>query len=148
MHARGDVQRTPASSLEIAPLGLPVCWMDHFVPFQRSANVADGPLLGCQSPTAVHAMRDTHETPFKNASAAPAGVGLVWVVQRFPFQRSTRVWMMLPAWVEPTATHAFAEVQAIPSKPELVEPLGLGVCTMDHFLPFQRSASVLSVLPS
>lgn len=38
--------------------------------------------------------------------------------------------------------HAFVEVHVTPSKEVSGEPVGLGVCTIDHLFPFQRSASV------
>ena len=39
----------------------------------------------------MQALADVHETPLRSTSFVPVGLGVVWVVQMLPFQRSTKV---------------------------------------------------------
>jgi len=47
------------------PVGILVSWIDHSLPFHRSANASVLPALLMYLPTAVHASADVHETPAK-----------------------------------------------------------------------------------
>jgi hypothetical protein len=52
-------------------------------------------LLGLpDSPTAVQARADAHDTPLSTLTGTPGWLGAGWIDQRDPFQRSTRrlVW--------------------------------------------------------
>lgn len=57
---------------------------------------------------------------------------------REPFQRSTNV--LKPPLNEPRAMQNVRDVHDTPMSALNVEPAGLGVCWIDHLLPFQRSA--------
>ena len=74
-----------------------VGWIDQLPACHRSTNggVEHGaePQSGrvCQNPTAVHTLFDEHETPLSAllvVLVAPAGVGVGWMVQMVPSQRS------------------------------------------------------------
>src|SRR6266566_7753804 len=94
-------------------------------------------------PTAVHSVVDGQATPERRLALAPAGLGLDWIAQLLPFQRSARVRPTPALFVEyPTAVHRVVEGQATPRSRLLVAPLGLGVDWTAQLLPFQRSASV------
>jgi hypothetical protein len=67
--------------------------MVQAVPSQRSANVTKAPLLP-DDPTAVQAVALLHETPaslFSIAIDPPPGLGVGWIAQLEPFQRSANV---------------------------------------------------------
>jgi len=131
VHFVADVHDTPRRLLLGGPLGLGVVWIVQLVPSQRSANVPPLPMLGPDSPTAVHAVADVHETAFR---LPPLGV--VWVVQVLPSQRSASP-------PDPTAMHAVADVHETPFR---LTPLG--VAWIVQVLPFHRSASVTWLLLS
>jgi hypothetical protein len=125
IHAVADVHATPSRKAEgkSRPTpGVEVVWIVHVLPFQNSASVAPMPLL----PTAVQAVADVHETPFR---LPPLGLGVVWVVQVLPSQRSTNV----PPLPEPTAVHAEADVHETAFRPP-----PLGVVWIVQVLPSQR----------
>jgi hypothetical protein len=61
------------------------------VPSQRSASVTGVPVLSVLFPTAVHAVAEMHDTPDSLLACAPLGLGVVWIVQLVPFQRSASV---------------------------------------------------------
>ena len=93
VQAVADEQDTPPKLLDVAPAGLGMDWIDQRVPFQCSASVGPaGPaVLVLAPPTAVQALADVHDTPLKLLKAAPAGLGVDWIDQRVPFQRSASV---------------------------------------------------------
>lgn len=62
MQNLSEVHDTLTSSLNVEPAGEGVCWIDHFEPFQPSAN-GTVLLLTDWSPTAVQAFADVHDTP-------------------------------------------------------------------------------------
>src|SRR3989442_1590459 len=78
----------------------------------RSARVSPVPELSKLSPTAVHALAEVHETSLSKLSVDPAGLGVAWITQEVPFQRSAKV-SPVPelSTFSPTAVHALAEVQ-------------------------------------
>jgi hypothetical protein len=75
--------------------GLPevgVGWILHVVPSPRSTIVpSELPKLSKATPTAVHARRDVHETPFRPLPAASAGLGVDSMRQLVPSQSSASV---------------------------------------------------------
>jgi hypothetical protein len=88
---------TPLRPLKIAPWGMGEGWVDQLRRFHRSTNggVEHGPEPQsgrvCQDPTAVHTFFDDQDTPFSAllvVLVAPSGVGVGWMVQLLPFQRS------------------------------------------------------------
>jgi hypothetical protein len=81
--------------------------MDHLEPFQRSTNVLNPPL---NEPRAIQNIRDVHDTPISALDGEPAGLGVRWIDQPLPFQRSARgTPLPLPAWA-PTAVQTFVEM--------------------------------------
>ena len=61
-------------------------------PCQCSIMVASSPVAEWKAtPTAVQALADTHDTPYKRLPSAPAGLGVLWIVQLLPLQRSTNL---------------------------------------------------------
>ena len=99
MQALGELHETADSELpsESRPFGLGVASIVQLVPFQRSASVAGlpkptdpGVIMLLRQPTAVHAVREAHDTPTRLISpAAPiAGLGVGCTVQLVPFHRS------------------------------------------------------------
>src|SRR5215471_10989495 len=133
MHVVVDVQATPLRK----PLpwgGFGVAWIDHRVPFHRSAS---GPAP--ELPTAVHADAEVQDTPFRPPPWDRLGVG--WIRHRMPSHRSARAWEAPPMMACPTAVHADGVLQATPNRALIVALAGLGVGRMRHEVPFHRSAS-------
>jgi hypothetical protein len=62
--------------------------------------------------------------------------------QAVPFQRSTSDKAAVALVRYPTATQSLADTQDTLMSTLSTEPAGLGVAWIDHFVPFQRSASV------
>jgi len=99
-HTVGEGHETASSQLcgKEPRVGLGVLSIVHVVPFQLSANVACLPapiavvmVLLC-APTAVHDVGEGHDTPASEISDnAPAGLGVGWIDQVLPFQRSANV---------------------------------------------------------
>jgi hypothetical protein len=85
----------------------------------------------------MHADADAHATVFKKADCPPAGLGVGWMVQFVPSQRSASV----PALEPPAAVHDEADGHATLVR-KLAPGDGLGVGWMVHRVPFHRSASV------
>jgi hypothetical protein len=56
-----DVHDTWMSSLNVAPAGVGVRWIDQLVPFQRSASATFLPSTNL-TPTAVQTLTDVHDT--------------------------------------------------------------------------------------
>src|SRR5215470_1304551 len=115
--------------------------MCHLPPLHRSARVS-GPAPVRLSPTAVQMVRAGQATAARVMFWAPAGLGVAWTLQVWPFHRSARVVALVRF---PTAVHAVAEVQATPLRPAL-GPAGAGltVGTIRHVRPSHRSATVPS----
>src|SRR3954452_12049492 len=92
------------------------------------------------TPTAVHALADVHETPLNRLSAS-AGLGLMvgLVVQVVPFQCSASG--APPPGPVPAATQAAAEGQETPTS-FTSEPDTAAVGWTAQLVPSQRSASV------
>jgi len=85
-----------------------------------------------------------HETPVSLPNVVPDGLGVALIVQLLPFQCSASV-TVCPALLLkklPTAVHEVTESQDTPWKTTCVDPAGLGVLCITHFVPFHRSAKV------
>jgi hypothetical protein len=92
----------------------------------------------------VHAVEDVHDTP-PRLGYFPVGLGVVWTDHSVPFHRSASVMFvpeLLMYW--PTAIQAVDDVQDTPIRLFLFGP-GFEVVSIDHSVPFHRSASVVSV---
>jgi hypothetical protein len=143
VHTEAEVHETPPRPADAAPGGLGTCWMLHLMPFQRSASTPDAVL-----PVAVHAEEEVHETaakPYPGLWEAVVG----WMRHLWPFQRSASVPTGLPSKVvkaAPTAVQLEREVHDTPFRPLAAVPAGLGVGSIAHLVPFQRSASVPAVV--
>jgi hypothetical protein len=66
IHDPADGHDTPASMVTAAPAGRGTRWMDHLVPFHRSAS---GPAP--ELPTTVPALADQQDTPASELGAGP-----------------------------------------------------------------------------
>jgi hypothetical protein len=101
------------------------------------------PVLLLKDPVAVHVWGDGHDTASSSAPVEPGGVGVGWIVQTFPSQRSTSVPDLPVLSVDrPTAVHACGVAHDIPDSSALVAPGGAGVGWIFHALPFHRSVNV------
>ena len=90
-------------------------------------------------PTAVHPValvQDTPDSMLERTNTSPGfGLGVVWIDQAVPFQRSARG----PPWLCPTAVQALGEVQDNPSRAP--PPVEVAVGWITHAVPFHLSAS-------
>src|SRR6266487_3594503 len=71
--------------------GLGAGWMLQLVPSHRSARGWDSPARVMLAPTAVHADGAVQETPDRELTAAPRGLGVGWMCHVLPFHRWARV---------------------------------------------------------
>src|ERR1700676_2477337 len=110
------------------------------VPFHLSAN----PIFGFPwTPTAMQALAAVHDTPVRNASPPPLGVGDGSIAQPLPFQLSARVaYVPVLLCCIPTAMHCVAEMHETLASRLRCAPDGLGMDRIDHFVPFQCPARV------
>ena len=87
-------------------------WMRHRVPSHRSARGWEAPARLILAPTAVHADGAVHETPKRELTAAPRGLGVGWMRHRLPFHCSARVTPTPEVLTYvPTAVHEVTAVQ-------------------------------------
>ncbi len=146
VQAVGVEHDTPLRELAIAPVGLLGAWTDHAVPFQRAAKVTVVAELFLSLPTAVQAVLERQDTPLRLAVVAPAGLGVLWIVQLVPFHRSASIAVVPEVFVQlPTAVQAVVEKHDTPPTLLAVAPVGLLGAWTDHVVPFQRSANVTGV---
>ncbi len=98
-HLAAVAHDTEYSLLPVAPVGLGVCWIFHFWPFQCSASVNStlAPLV--RYPTAVHAVAFAQDTSIRKLAAAPLGLGVLRSFHCEPFQRSDRATVLLDTFV-------------------------------------------------
>jgi hypothetical protein len=102
--------------------------MDQAEPFQLSPRGSALPPPLDEEPVATQADAEAHDTPLKSVLVAPAGLGVDWIAQADPFQRSARVRRKPPALVaDPTAVHAVAVGQETPLRTLLDAPDGSSV---------------------
>ena len=104
------------------------------------------PALLVYTPVAVHAILVVHDTPFRALALAPLGLGVPWIVQLVPFQRSASVdWTPALLWYSPVAVQTVLVVHDTPLRALSLAPVGLGVLWIVQLAPFQLSASVAIV---
>src|SRR5437588_169713 len=86
-----------------------------------------------------------HDTPFRALDLAPVGLGVLWIVQRVPFQRSASV-TRTPAllWYCPVAVQAVLVVHDTPFEALAFALAGLGVLLVPQLVRFQAAATVSS----
>src|ERR1700733_7058439 len=105
------------------PAGLGVGWMDQALPFQASASVDPSrlpelaalsrPAPAMESPTAVQAVAERHETPNRVSTMEPAAFGDGLSFQELPFHTSVSVCQSSAGSARsfPTATQAVTAAQ-------------------------------------
>src|ERR1022692_468705 len=156
-----DVQRIPYKKLWSSsawPPGSGTDAIDQCDPFQCRASFRTGATRSRfpTYPTAQQLSGDEQLTPTRTLLAkapVPSGSGVDTADQLWPFQciASFKVTAELPSSpYDPVAQQFAAEVHERPSstlKSPLVSPPGSGMPTWDHFLPFQRSASLNKAPP-
>jgi hypothetical protein len=86
----------------------------------------------------VQALGELHDTPDRELSLAPAGLGVFCRAQLVPFQVSANV----PSPACPTAVQALGELHDTPDSSPLLGLAGLGVFCRAQVVPFQVSANV------
>ena len=77
VHAVLDVHDTPFNSLSWAPAGVWVLCNVQPLPFHASASGTGTPPLPMEDPTALQALLVVHDTPFRELSCAPLGLGVL-----------------------------------------------------------------------
>ena len=137
---------TAARMLAGDPGGLGVGWMCQLLPSHRSASVLCAPGPATNSPTAVHAEPDGHDTPFRALLAAPPGFGVDCTVHLPPLRRSASVTPRPDSRTEnPTAVHTKAEGHdTVFSPPFPARGFGLGVTDHPGLGPLAGAAGVAS----
>jgi hypothetical protein len=96
-----------------------------------------------EPPTASQFTALVHDTPVKMLKTALAGLGVARIDHVEPFQRSANVLLELGVEYEPTAKQLVALEHDTALRETSVAPIGVGVATIDHVDPFQRSTSDL-----
>ena len=86
-----ELHDTASMALVVAPAGSGVVWVLQAVPFHASAKVTSEFELLSSNPTAVQAVAEVHDTPYKALATAPLGLGVVWIPQVVPFHTSAKV---------------------------------------------------------
>ncbi len=87
-----------------------VLWAVQVAPFKVSTKVNPA-VAEYPPPTAVHAVGEVQDTNPREVDVAPAGCGVVWMVQAVPFQASASDIDVVDVWSLPTAVHAIGDVQ-------------------------------------
>jgi hypothetical protein len=83
-----EVQDTACNAVYVEPVGFGVRRILHLVPSQASATVLVTPVdESYADPTAVQAVVDVHDTPFR----VPARGGVRWILHFVPSQASASV---------------------------------------------------------
>ena len=96
----------------------------------------------------MQALADVHDTPASWLLSTPAGLGVDWIAQLLPFQRSANVITSPPLLREaPTAVQALAAVHDTAYSALPVAPVGAGVRRIVQLVPSQTSANV-TVVPA
>jgi hypothetical protein len=86
-HAWGELHEMLLRSLNTAPAGSRVGWIDQLFPFHSSASVPPPYAY----PTAVHTVSELQDTPSSWLGVDPFGSGVVSIDQLVPFHASARV---------------------------------------------------------
>jgi hypothetical protein len=100
MHSLRAGHDTPSSSLFLLLGGRGIRSIDQRDPFHRSASGTSA-FPATALPTAVHARREEHATPFSELLDDPAGLGVGSMRQRAPFHR----WASVAIFSGFTANH-------------------------------------------
>src|SRR5690349_15258685 len=130
------VQLTPCRSLNCAPDGTGAGWMRQPEPSHRSTR-----RFAAALPTAVHLSAAGHATATSLLDEHPVGLGVGWICQSLPFQRSASV-SCAPDLTRncPTPVHAELDEQETPFRALAAAPGGFGVDWTVQLPPLRRSA--------
>ncbi len=142
-----DAHDTSSRPLFVALAGLEVGWIDQPMPFHRSDNVTSvlARLMKNHSPTAMQDLGEEQETASSWLLVAPTRLGVGWIDQLVPFQRSANVSSRPVRLVKnPTAVQDLGDAHETPRKLLLVAPAGFGVDGIDQLVPFECSTNVSS----
>jgi hypothetical protein len=128
VHEDGEMHATPVKRLPGAPVGIGAVCRCQRAPSHRSEKIPTGaPEVLKVVPAAMHDDPDAQLTASKAALAAPAGLGVAWMLHRVPFHRSARVVELgAKGLAAPTAVHADADVQDTPKSAPPLAGLGMG----------------------
>jgi hypothetical protein len=85
VHRVAELHDTLSRMVGRSPRTSGVAWIDHVLPFHRSASESSLPLF----PTAVQALAEVHETPLN--LPPNLGLGVAWIDHVLPFHASARV---------------------------------------------------------
>src|SRR5579859_5972737 len=141
VQARAAEQETANSPAAKDPAGFGAGWVAQRAPFHRSASVTRVPVLVPESPTAVQACGEVHETAV-SWLPLPARPGVGWAAQRAPFHRSASVTSGPPLVnAAPTAVQAHGDVHETANSPAFWYPSSLATGWTAQRAPFHRSAS-------
>jgi hypothetical protein len=135
-----DEHDTPVSE-PLLPEGSGVLWIVQLLPSHTSASVCGAIVPGdalVNSPTATHAVAEVHDTPSRFSS--PVGLGVLWIDQSIPFQRSASCVSRPATYLFPTAAHAVGDVHDTPLRVAAGSAFA-GLWTV-QLVPSQSSASV------
>jgi hypothetical protein len=142
VHTPAEAQDTPFRVLNANAAGPAIACGCQLLPSQCSATgsqKSSSTLAEC--PTALQARAKAHDTELTNVKSDPT-VGMGCSCHVRPFQRSASGTASLsPSIEDPAAMHLLAEVHDTPLSAFPSDGV-LGVGSMAHRLPFQRSASV------
>ena len=121
--------------------------IDQVVPFQCSTNVLlVAPGWSKVWPTALQFVVLGHDTLSRPLEVTPLGLGLATIDQLVPFHRSTKVAPADPSGEEPpTASQFVVLTHDTPLRSVSREPVGSGLVTTDHVVPFQCSANACAL---
>jgi hypothetical protein len=133
-----EAHDTPSRRSKLVPARFGLGTTVHVAPFHCSTRVV---LTGDEFrlPTATQVVLDAHDTA---SSAESAGAAEAWIDHVVPFQRSMSGSVLVLELELPIAVHCVGLVHDTSKRLALFEPLGLGVGTVDHIVPFQRRAKV------
>jgi len=143
----GEIQETPLRKSPSVVEALGLGTMAQLVPSQLSMRVSSVAPVAT-SPTAMHAVDDTHDTLLRPSRSVAEALGLGTTAQLVPFHVSMSVCPAGEVLYVPTAMHAVDDVQKTPLRELLstTELLGsgrmLGLGTMAQLVPAQFSMSV------
>jgi hypothetical protein len=111
------------------------------MPVHTSAKGFSAPVVVVVSPTAVHAVIELHDTPFRVLAWAPPGFGVDWIRHAMPFHSSARVtWIPELVAKYPTAMQNLGEAHDTADRP--LPWVSCAVFCIFQEVPLQPSANV------
>jgi hypothetical protein len=133
VHLIDDAHDTLSRWLDLAPVGAGGSWIDHSVPFHLSAKGTGFPGLVANTPTAVQALDDVHDTPSRLLNSAPVTAGGFWADHSMPFHFSANGTSTFAGLVKnETPMHAVDDAHDTASRALNLELFGSGGSTADQ----------------